>query len=115
MRNRNWGLLDNRAIEYSTRVIWHLICLRNEVESDKSNFFPTLEKTRQTLDEYNSELYDLLQPTHEWVTSESPYKKSCSKCSKEILLGEKEKLFTSEDWQKKRKPVRDPDGYLPPS
>jgi hypothetical protein len=116
IRNKNWDLLDNRTIEYSTKIIWHLISLRNEVETDKSKFFPTLEKARETLEKNNSVLYELLDPTHNWIIFELQSKKRCSKCSKEIMLEEKENKFHyEEELQKKRKPIRDPDGYLPPA
>lgn len=116
IRDKIWDLPDNRMIESYSRILWHLISLRNEVETSKSEFFPNLEKARETLEKNNSVLYGLLNPTHDWIILEQPRRKRCTKCSGEILLEETENRLTYErEWQKKKKPVRDPDGYLPPS
>lgn len=98
IRNRNWELLDNRTIEYSSRILWHLISLRNDVDKSKSDIFQTLEKLRETLEKNNSILHELLSPTHDWITLEQQNKKRCVKCSKEIELEQIEQpTYSSED------------------
>jgi hypothetical protein len=110
IRNKNWRLLDERTIEYSHRILWTLTTLGKEVETDKSEFFRSLEKIRETLEKNNSILIDLLRPIHDWVVLESPKRKRCARCSEEILLEETENGVPP---PKEMKPVRDPDGYLP--
>jgi chromosome segregation ATPase len=88
---------DGSTIQYSSRVLWNLISLKNEVETDKSQFFQSLEKIGETLENNNSVLYELLQPTHDWVILESPKKKRCAKCSKEVETEQKQPEHSSKE------------------
>jgi len=90
LRNEDFHLLDERTIEYSSRILWNLISLRNEVETDKSRFFQSLEKIGEMLENNNSVLYELLQPAHDWVILELPNRKRCTKCSKEVETEQKQ-------------------------
>jgi hypothetical protein len=113
LRREKWHLLTTQSIEYTTRVLWNLVCLKREVENVNWELLAGLERVREELDKSYSILNELFKPTHEWIILDSEKKKRCTKCSKEIALGEIENKHTSdekwsdEEWQKRIKRFRD--------
>jgi hypothetical protein len=127
LRAENWDIMDPSTIEYATKVMWRLISLKDDAETDRSGLFDTLEKMAETFAANKAILYELLNETHEWV-QETPERKRCSKCSKEILNESKNSNISyavyphGQSWdeyfkdidrgEEKPKPVRDSEGFL---
>jgi hypothetical protein len=113
LRREKWHLLTTQSIEYTTRVLWNLVCLKREVENVNCELLAGLERVREELDRNYSILNELLKPAHEWIILDTEKKKRCIKCSKEIALEEIENKHTSDEkWsdeerQKKIKRIRD--------
>jgi hypothetical protein len=130
LRAENWEIMDPNTIEYATRVMWRLISLKDDVETDRSKLFGSLEKMAETFAANKAILYELLNETHEWV-QETPERKRCIKCSKEILNESKISNISyavyphGQSWdayfkdidrdEESPKPVRDSEGFLPSS
>lgn len=95
VRNENCSLLGTRLFEYSTRILWKLVTLRGEVETDKSQFFDSLEMIANRLEANNSTLNELFQSTHDWEVV-NPSKKRCKKCSRELMIEQTESEFSTE-------------------
>jgi hypothetical protein len=130
LRAQNWDIMDPSAIEYATKVMWRLISIKDDAETDSSKLFESLEKMAQMFAANKVLLYELLNETHEWV-QETPERKRCSKCSRQILNESKirivsfagriswqnweESLKDREEDEEKPKPVRDSEGFLPSS
>jgi len=83
--------------------------LNRALDGIKSELFIALEKVRERLENNQSILAELLTPTHQWIVLESPKRKRCAKCSREINLEEIEetKDKEAEERQQKIKRVRD--------
>lgn len=109
LRKNNWNLLDERTIEYSTRILWKLMAINDETKTGKSQFFRSLEKVSEALDINNSALTGLLEPTHLWI-SDSVKEKHCVKCSKKLL--EESSYIDYGKRNQQEKPTRDSDGFL---
>jgi len=90
LRNEIFDILSVDEIERYSRVMWNLICLKSEAETDKSQFFQSLEEIEETIEHNNSVLWELLEPTHSWESLESGKKKRCTKCLKEFETGQKQ-------------------------
>jgi hypothetical protein len=87
MRNQELNHLTTKSIEYTSRVLSKLGSLKQDVDNANSKLLIELERIKNELDRNQLTLRELLESTHEWVTSISENKKRCSKCLELIDLG----------------------------